>query len=816
MNFWSTTTSFSLSLERERERDDDGGSGVISSLWNRHTKFNQNYMAMFLRRLNKARYKNRGGGQQEENSDVLVTGSNDVTSSLTTQPMLLDSDATHLDASNENSHFPTNTRPTNTVRSFDASLREDEPRSAKYKRGDKQLCHPSFSHTRQVAQRQSPNNMNKNMMPDSTIDLNNVDADKGSDDRTISLLETECINLTYVMSLLRDHQCKYTEEWFVLENRLKIASEELGAAKEDRELHFLSCSSGFSTGEDDGVCSDTINASQLSSPSEKLVEYNEKRHALVNETEISTDVCNQVPAASVGNRRESEVSVTDAHLTDDVETERSDESLTNRHVEHHNDIDCNTSIRKVSDFPIETHRRSYQQIKSELQSCIKFTESELQSCIKFTPAWFQLKEELVELAIELANVSKDFDNSDDESSMFVDLQKVHDRPREIPTDGDITSLVVPSPPMSPISQGSLSSPNNSHTLSPIANNYYQYSNNSAVDENLGNSGSNPNNSSALTHHRTASGISGKGNKNIGMYCYSFNGMERNDDSGKAELDEDNRNTLTNRLKTEHASLVEEAKRHPQFSTEWFEVKMKIVSISEKIVRLELEEVTTEVLTDYHTAGGDVESLGGDSSKYNISSSGWSSVDVWSESEDEIWSYADDLDVCMVSEALKQNSSQVDELFCMPQQDFAIVAETVIIQAWIRRMINRGMYLRQRQMAIRIQSWQRSSSIRSGYKQIRVNATVIQGIVRQWLSQRGPQRVRKAAVHEDFRPIWKDAVGEWYGVTIISRTELKTGASTSNNRPVVRYKRNDSEKNEEKVTPKEEKMVSRRGRIQSMQ
>ena len=190
-------------------------------------------------------------------------------------------------------------------------------------------------------------------------------------------------------------------------------------------------------------------------------------------------------------------------------------------------------------------------------------------------------------------------------------------------------------------------------------------------------------------------------------------------------------------------------------------------------------------------------------------------------------WADDLDVCMVSEALKRNSSLYydqrgsyeDELLCTPQQDSAIVAEVIKIQSWVRGMINRGIYLRQRQMAIRIQSWQRSSSIRSGYKKIRANVTVIQGIVRQRLTQRNPQS-------EDFHPKWKDAVGECYGVTIIPRTELKAGVSTSSNRPAVRYKGNEinpysfdcspnlhgnSEKNGEKMTPEEEKMVSRRGR-----
>ena len=124
---------------------------------------------------------------------------------------------------------------------------------------DKQRLHPNFGRIRQLSNRQSSNNNNQNeIMPDLVVDLNKVDDDDEVEDRTISLLENECIKLTHVMSLLRERHCKYTEEWFVLETRLKRASEELDAAREDRDLHFLSCLGGFRSVSGSGVDGDII------------------------------------------------------------------------------------------------------------------------------------------------------------------------------------------------------------------------------------------------------------------------------------------------------------------------------------------------------------------------------------------------------------------------------------------------------------------------------------------------------------------------------------------------------------------------------
>ncbi|KAL7440365.1 hypothetical protein ACHAXH_008082 [Discostella pseudostelligera] len=495
--------------------------------------------------------------------------------------------------------------------------------------------------------------------------------------------------------------------------------------------------------------------------------------------DIFTDDCyRQAPTASVGIHPETEKSmISDEYpINGVIEAKEIHEPIANNHNEHQDSGDIDTSSRQT----VKGTDKMYQQIMKYQQ-----IESDLQRCIKFTPEWFKLKEDLVELCIELDSDNKEVDTSNDDE--YEDsLVGPKDAPREInicmlssgsgvtsgntsidqlltamtTENGVISSLIVSSPPMSPISQGSLSSPLGSHNLSPSAESGIQTNSNNTIGANAGNGGSNPGICSPPTFHRTTSGKSGIANNNLSIYCYSFNDIDSDDDSGKEEMEEDNSNVIIPKLKTEHASLSEELESLPQFSKEWFEVKMRMVGISEKIVRLELEEVTTEVL-DNHSVDGDIESLEGESS-------GWSSVDVWSESEDEIWSYADDLEVVMVTEALKQHpslyndqsSSFDDELLFMPQHGSAMVVEAdhrdtargkgvepyhrlVLIQASVRGMIQRDKYLRQRRMAIRIQCWQRRSSVRSSYKQTLSNVTLIQVFVRRWLIQRNPTTVCEA-------------------------------------------------------------------------
>lgn len=766
--------------------------------------------------------------QKRTDNNVLVVPSVTLSASSTAklgEQQKMVSAAATTDAASKH-RLRTKDRPNANMESATITLHGGRPWSAKNSisiSDDKQRLHPNFGSIRQLSNRQSSNNHNE-MMPDLVVDLNKVDDDDEVEDRTISLLENECIKLTHVMSLLRDRHCKYTEEWFLLETRLKRASEELDAAREDRDLHFLSCSGGFSSGSGSGVCGDIINTPQL--PSEVYDEFDGKHHDLyIHIGDISTDDCDhQAPISSVGIYPETESSMIgdEYPINKVVEAKVSEEPIADNHNEHQDGGISPTSSRHRSKSTDNMHQQvmKYQQI-----------ESELQRCIKFTPEWFKLKEDLVELCIELDSDNKEVDTSNDDE--YEDsVEGLKDAPREInilmlssgtgvasgntsidqllttmtSENGVIPSSIVSSPPMSPISQGSLSSPQGSHTLSPSAENGTQTNSNNAIGPNAGNGGGNPSICSPPSFHRTASGKSGIANNNLSIYCYSFNDIDSDDDGGKEQKEEDNHNVIITRLKTEHASLSDELDSLPQFSKEWFEVKMKMVCISEQIVRLELEEVTTEVL-DNHSVGGDSESLDGESSKNY--SSGWSSVDVWSESEDEIWSYADDLEVVMVTEALKQHpslyidesSSFDDELLFMPQHESAMVVEAdhrdtarmliteleagkgvepdhglVMIQALVRGMVQREKYLRQRRMAIRIQCWQRRSSVRSSYKQTLANVSLIQVFVRSWITQRNPITVRvterstqcntleekvldlsiKLMAFEDFSPEFEDA------------------------------------------------------------
>lgn len=643
------------------------------------------------------------------------------------------------------------------------------------KKNIKQNHHQNIRHIRQLTNRQASDN-NIEVMP--AREFNSIDDDDDAGEyRNITLLEKECTNLTHILSLLRERHCKYTEEWYVLENRLKSASEELEAAREDRDLHFLSCSSGI------------ISSSDSAGGSLRKVPTHMEEN---NECNVSIDYVHQLHGAStsVGVHTDTKAPITNecpANAPVVAEAKETDESIANSHNEHKNENGLISGHMCKGNEETNQHISKYRRI-----------ESELQRCIRFTPEWFQLKEEL----LELGGDELDCDNKEVDASIDDDIESnVCDTPKEINVlmlasgfggtssidqllttmtsePGIISSLIVSSPPMSPISQGSSSPQDSTHSPSDDIDD--ENNSDKTFGVNVRNDGDNPSNCSPPTHHRTFSCKNGTGIHKLSIYNYSFNDIDSDDDCDKEEMEEDSRNVIITELKTEHASLTEELERLPQYSKSWFELKIKIVGISEKIVRLELEEVTMEALVDNYSVGGDSESLGGDSSKNLSYSSGWSSVDVWSESDDEIWSNADELEVVMVAEALKQqpslyidqSSSFDDELLFTPQHDVsAMMAETeqkitqitqwvktneeaeqeaklALFQAFTRGMIQRNKYSLQRRLTIRIQSMQRGSSVRSRYKQIVASVTIIQIFVRRWLTRRSKATIRQNLLEEE--------------------------------------------------------------------
>jgi hypothetical protein len=144
------------------------------------------------------------------------------------------------------------------------------------------------------------------------------------------------------------------------------------------------------------------------------------------------------------------------------------------------------------------------------------------------------------------------------------------------------------------------------------------------------------------------------------------------------------------LRAEFASTTERLARLPEFSKEWFDIKTMLVGLHDQIVRLEKSDGgAVGSCGGGDPDGGGGGSQGGDSGSHTTTTkndqsytSGWSSV--WSESEDEIWSHADDLECVMVSEALKYQHSLIyddsfdedvaaredSELLLMPPQSVA--------------------------------------------------------------------------------------------------------------------------------------------------
>ncbi|KAL3788655.1 hypothetical protein ACHAW5_008012 [Stephanodiscus triporus] len=242
-------------------------------------------------------------------------------------------------------------------------------------------------------------------------------------------------------------------------------------------------------------------------------------------------------------------------------------------------------------------------------------ESELSSLAKFSPEWFRLKEELFELSIALNDRVDDKDDDD------VVEEEEDDTPREI-------NVLLSSPGSTPCDGGDCVSP-----LSPTA-----------------------------------------------PLCSPREGGEEEEEEEEIRsrpISSPSSTTSRNRRRDRsldggRRSLFSSSSPRPPVSPEWFDVKTRIVGLYDQIVRLEKSEGGTAgefggAGLDGFSGGRDGGSLGGDGESHTTTKndesyiSGWSSV--WSESEDEIWSHADDLECVMVSEALKYQRQQQHSLSC---------------------------------------------------------------------------------------------------------------------------------------------------------
>ena len=569
------------------------------------------------------------------------------------------------------------------------------------------------------------------------------------DDREIAHLESECDKLSEMMSQLLLYRCdrKYTQEYYDLELRLKNATEELEAAREDRNLHF--CRSSGSGGVGSGP--------PMPSPPPP-----DDAHGRTSTPPANVGTANP-ETTMASNRRDDGGPIVDGERKHEGRSEGGG---------------SNSVVAAV-----DPRRAEYRRIESELGGLAKFSRE-----------WFRLKEELFELGISLDNhdkvdVDEEYDNDDDEEK--------DDTPREINVllsspgstafnkGGSCDSPLSPSTPEEetrsrPISSPSSTSHRNrlsdrsrdgghggsgnsysplspsaphflaleggeeetrSHPISPpllLPTSYRNCSHDRSLDcSHGGMSGATGGRSSfssssppmtpttvrgslsppppvrrglhedfpldceiagdSSPHRSISSGRRGGGSlspykPNLSIYSRVLG--DDDDDDRKREVAEEKERetsrTAMDCLRAELASTTERLARLPEFSKEWFDIKTMLVGLHDQIVRLEKSDGgAVGSCGGGDPDGGGGGSQGGDSGSHTTTTkndqsytSGWSSV--WSESEDEIWSHADDLECVMVSEALKYQHSLIyddsfdedvaaredSELLLMPPQSVA--------------------------------------------------------------------------------------------------------------------------------------------------
>jgi len=525
------------------------------------------------------------------------------------------------------------------------------------------LCSINDNNNNSIHDNLSPSSINNN----STTPTNTPD-----DQETINHLENECLKLTFEMNKIR----KYTQEWFILETKLNNATEELDAAREDRDLHFGSSSLEQQPMADDNL----LPVSSVVTPEE-------------GEDNISV-CCEEVKPSAIPNT---------LLLPNDAFTVGGEESPSSSLVypvvsEQDGSYDCNVNGNTAISLGLERQR----------------IESELASLLKFSPQWFQLKEELVEVCIALEDAAEEEGEIDKQPTYEIAIVQTNSTsinsrgayqglPPISPSSPSKQHRRFPSsPPLSPITRGSLSqvsSPNGRG--SRLSSPYHSVTSNSQG------------------HSRSSSFSSFNNNNPSTIYCHFFNDQE---DCGEQQD--------IKRLEGEHAQTEERLNALPQFSKEWFDVKTRLVGLSDQILKRqeELRDCSFSSSSDSQTLRNQ---------------SGWSST--WSDSESEVMSFASDLELCMVGEALGQYTKYDDGLdedeellldwesspsIKTEKQDHKESTAAVKIQSLFRGKVVHRQYMKACEKSIIIQAFIRSRLARSNYCRMISSIICIQSVWRQ--------------------------------------------------------------------------------------
>lgn len=525
---------------------------------------------------------------------------------------------------------------------------------------------------------------------------NNIGNNDDDDDYEIVHLENECARLTQQITQLLLYRAdrKYTQQYYDLELKLSIAQDELAAAREDRNLHFSHHPppnlNGGGSGGGGGCNGHAESRNTIIHPISMNNNYNtqeeedQKTNNNVEMKKQSNNNCDGLKNINVineGGLKKKLLLHKYQQLDDELMTHPKFSLSWFRVKEKLHDLGI-----ILNDYQDEDDNEDEEEVDTprEINICVS-THGDLMTNTECTSPLTSPYSPSVSLSLVENEVYK---------TTTTTTQSPHRRGRHRNYQHGIFTLSK-SPPASPIHlMRSLSPPLpslNAASSSSSCNtdDLKSQSTHSSPPCSIS-SGWSGGGGGGGTHRRSSSSQSPYHKyESRNIYCMT---LDDNDDDDlkvgkKGTTDmyifKDARIQAINILKAEETTSTEQLTRFPVFSKDWFDVKTRLVGLYDQITRLEKSDdfdISSNNSTNTSNNGGGVLDSSCDSGSHSTTTgtrndqsyiSGWSSTNdasscAWSESEDEILSHVDELDLSMVTEALKYreeddaNSAEEDD------------------------------------------------------------------------------------------------------------------------------------------------------------
>jgi len=494
--------------------------------------------------------------------------------------------------------------------------------------------------------------------------INYAIIDKNDDDYEILHLENECTRLTQQITQLLLYRAdrKYTQQYYDLELKLSIAQDELAAAREDRNLHFSHHSIPNSNG---GGVHDESKSTIVPINNTTLEDTEQTTHN-AEEQEQSTNNNNSKVSSKGGPKKK--LLVKYQQLDDELITHPKFSLSWFRVKEELHDlgITLNDYLDKEEEEG-DTPR--------EINICVSTSHGDLMTSTECTSPLTSPYSPSVSSSLVVENdvygtTTTTAAQSPRRRGRHRNNQRGIFTCSKSPPASPIHLMKSLSPPLPSLNAASSSSSCNAEDLKSLS---AQSSPPCSISSGWsGGGGGGP------THRRSSSSQSPYHKyESRNIYCMSLD--DNDDDDRKCqeerkkgttdmEVFKDARIQAINILKAEETTSTEQLKRLPVFSKDWFDVKTRLVGLYDQITRLEKSDDfdINSNSTNTNNNGGVVLDSSCDSGSPSTTTgtkndqsyvSGWSSVNdasscAWSESEDIILSHVDELDLSMVTEALK--------------------------------------------------------------------------------------------------------------------------------------------------------------------